>query len=165
MTFVRQWTNYYLREKAMATYSSALVWKTPWTEEAGRLQSIGSLRVGHDWATSLSLFTLMHWRRKWQPTQCSCLENPRDGGAWWAAVYGVAQSWTRLKWLSSSNYYLQTGQMAIEQRLSDQVLNQENLKYSFRTGLFPHNLLSFSQVFADLTCSVATSAEWFRKLP
>ena len=37
------------------------------------------------------------------PLQCSCLENPRDGEAWWAAVYGVAQSWTRLKWLSSSN--------------------------------------------------------------
>ena len=39
-----------------------------WTEEPGRLQSIGSLRVGHDWATSLSVFTFMHWRRKWQPT-------------------------------------------------------------------------------------------------
>ena len=112
---------------------------------------MGLLRVGHDWATPLSLFTLMHWRRKWQPTpvllpgkshgrrslegcslwgrwgldtterlhfhfslscigegngsplQCSCLENPRDGGAWWAAIYGVAQSRTRLKWLSSSS--------------------------------------------------------------
>ena len=101
-------------------------------------------RVGHDRATSLSLFTFMHWRRKWQPTpvflpgesqgwgslvgcspwgrtesdmterlhfhfsfscigegkgnplQCSCLENPRDVGAWWAAIYGVAQSRTRL---------------------------------------------------------------------
>ena len=39
----------------------------------------------------------------WHPLQSSCLENPRDGGAWWAAVYGVAQSWTRLKWLSSSS--------------------------------------------------------------
>ena len=37
------------------------------------------------------------------PLQCSCLENPRDEGAWWAAVYGVTQSWTRLKWLSSSS--------------------------------------------------------------
>ena len=51
--------------------------------------------------TRLSNFTFMHWRRKWQPTQCSCLESPRDGGAWWAAVYGVAQSRTRLKRLSS----------------------------------------------------------------
>ena len=64
---------------------------------------MGSLRVGHDWVASLSLFTFMHWKRKWQPLQYSCLENPRDRGAWWAAVYGVAQSWTRLKRLSSSS--------------------------------------------------------------
>ena len=52
----------------MATHSSILARKIPWMEEPGRLQSMGSLRVGHDWATSLSLFTFMHWRRKWQPT-------------------------------------------------------------------------------------------------
>ena len=52
----------------MAPHSSTLAWKIPWTEEPGRLQSMGSLRVGHDWVTSLSLFTFMHWRRKWQPT-------------------------------------------------------------------------------------------------
>ena len=55
-------------EKAMAPHSSPLAWKIPWTEEPGGLQSLGSLRVGHDWATSLSLFTSMRWRRKWQPT-------------------------------------------------------------------------------------------------
>ena len=113
---------------------------------------MGSLRVRHDWATSLSLFTFMHWRRQWHPTpvlvpgkshgwrslvgcspwghqesnttewlpfhfslscigeghgnplQCSCLENPRDGGAWWSAVYGVEQSRIQLKWLSSRNF-------------------------------------------------------------
>ena len=139
-----------IMEKAMAPHSSTLAWKIPWMEEPGRLQSMGSRRVGRDWATSHSLFTFMLWRRKWQPTpvflsgesqgreslagchpwgrresdmterlhfhfslscigegngnplQCSCLENPKDGGAWWAAVYGVAQSRTRLKWLSSS---------------------------------------------------------------
>ena len=52
----------------MAPHSSTLAWKIPWTEEPGRLQSMGSLRVGHDWATSLWLFTFVHWRRKWQPT-------------------------------------------------------------------------------------------------
>ena len=52
----------------MATHSSTLAWKIPWTEEPGRLQSMGSRRVGHDPATSLSLFTFMHWRGKWQPT-------------------------------------------------------------------------------------------------
>ena len=55
-------------EKAMAPYSKTLAWRILWTEEPGRLQSMGSLRVGHDWAISLSLFTFMHWRRKWQPT-------------------------------------------------------------------------------------------------
>ena len=52
----------------MAPHSSTLAWKIPCTEEAGRLQSMGSQRVQHDGATSLSLFTFMHWRRKWQPT-------------------------------------------------------------------------------------------------
>ena len=52
----------------MATHSSTLAWKIPWTEEPGRLQSMGSLGVGYDWVTSLSLFTFIHWRRKWQPT-------------------------------------------------------------------------------------------------
>ena len=79
----------------MAPHSSTLAWKIPWTEEPGRLQSTGSLRVGDDWATSLSLFTFMHWRRKWPPTPVFLPgENPRDG---------VAQSRTRLKWLSNSS--------------------------------------------------------------
>ena len=55
-------------ENAVATHSSTLAWKIPWTEGPGGLQSMGSLGVRHDWATSLSLFTFMHWRRKWQPT-------------------------------------------------------------------------------------------------
>ena len=52
----------------MATHSSTLAWKIPWMEKPGRLQSMGSLGAGHDWATSLYFFTFMHWRRKWQPT-------------------------------------------------------------------------------------------------
>ena len=88
----------------MAPHSSTLAWKIPWTEEPGRLQSRGSLRVRHDWATSLSLFCLGEGNGN--PLQCSCLENPRDGGAWWAAVYGVAQCRTRLKWRSSSSSIL-----------------------------------------------------------
>ena len=61
------WILFY-SEKAMAPYSSTLAWKIPWMEEAGRLQSMGLLRVGYDWVTSLSLFTFLHWRRKLQPT-------------------------------------------------------------------------------------------------
>ena len=52
----------------MSTHSSTLAWKIPWMEESGRLQSMGLRRVGHDSATSLSFFTFIHWRRKWQPT-------------------------------------------------------------------------------------------------
>ena len=63
----REWLWGFL-EKANVTHSSTLAWKIPWTEEPGGLQSVGSLRVGHDWASSLSLFTFLHWRRKWQPT-------------------------------------------------------------------------------------------------
>ena len=90
-------------EKAMAPHSSTLAWKIPWMEEPGGLQSKGSLRVGHDWATSLSLFTFTHWRRKWQPTPVFLPGESQGRGAWWAAVYGVAQSRTRLKLLSSSS--------------------------------------------------------------
>ena len=90
-------------EKAMAPHSSTLAWKIPWTEEPGRLQSMGLLRVGHNWATSLLLFTFMHWRRKWQPTLVFLPGESRGRGAWWAAVYGVGQSQTRLKRLSSSS--------------------------------------------------------------
>ena len=94
----------------MANHSSTLAWKIPWMAEPGRLQSMGSRRVGHDWATLLLLFTFMHWRTNGNRLQCSCLENPRDGGAWWAGIYGVAQSQTWLKRLSSSSCNSDIGQ-------------------------------------------------------
>ena len=81
-------------EKAMATHSSTLAWKIPWTEEPGRLQSMGSLRVGHNWATSLSVFTFRHWRRKWQPTPVFL-----PGGLLSVGLHRVG----RLKQLSSSS--------------------------------------------------------------
>ena len=90
-------------EKAMAPHSSTLAWKIPWMEEPSGLQLIESLRVGHDWATSLSFFTFMHWRRRWQPTPVLLPGESQGQGAWWAAVYGVAQSQTLLKQLSSSS--------------------------------------------------------------
>ena len=87
-------------EKAMAPHSSTLAWKIPRTEEPGRLQSIGSLRVGHDWTTSLSLFTFMHWRRKWQPTPVFLPgESQGRGSLVGCRLWGH----TRLKWLSSSS--------------------------------------------------------------
>ena len=66
---LESWVNrLYKLTYRMAPHSSTLAWKVPRMEEPGRLQSMGSLRVKQDWATSLSLFTFMHWRRKWQPT-------------------------------------------------------------------------------------------------
>ena len=70
-------------EKAMATHSSTLAWRIPWMEEAGRLWSMGSQRVWHYWATLLSLFTFMHWRRKWQPTPVFL---PRESQGWGSLV-------------------------------------------------------------------------------
>ena len=97
---------FFFSEKAMAPHSSTLAWKIPWTEEPGGLQSMGSRRVGHDRATSLLLFTFIHWRRKWQPTPVFLPgESQGRGGAWWAAIYGVTQSRTQLKWLSSSTHF------------------------------------------------------------
>ena len=88
----------------MAPHSSTLAWKIQWTEEPGRLQSMGLLRVWHDWATSLSLFTFMHWRRKWQPTSVFLPgESQGRGSLVGCHLYGVAQSQTRLKRLSSSS--------------------------------------------------------------
>ena len=70
-------------EKAMATHSSTLAWKIPWMGEPGRLGSMGSRRVRHDWETSLSHFTFMHWRRKWQPTPVFL---PGESQGWWSLV-------------------------------------------------------------------------------
>ena len=88
----------------MATHSSTVAWKIPWMEEPGGLQSMGSVRVRHTTETLHFHFSLSCLGEgNGNPFQCSCLENPRDGGAWWAAVSGVAQSQTRLKRLSSSS--------------------------------------------------------------
>ena len=134
----------------MAPHSSTLAWKIPWMEEPSRLQSMGSLRVGHNFTFTFHFLALekemathssvLAWRipgtgepgglrsmgslesdtteqlhfhfslscigeGNGNPLQCSCLENPREGGAWWAAVYGVTQSRTWLKWLSSSSRF------------------------------------------------------------
>ena len=86
----------------MAPYSSILASKIPWMEEPVGLQSTGSLRVRHDWATSLSLFTFMHWRRNWQPTPLFLPGESQGHGSLVGCCLWVAQSWTRLKQLSSS---------------------------------------------------------------
>ena len=90
-------------EKAMAPHSSTLAWKTPWVEEPGGLQSMGSLRVDTTERLHFHFSLSCIGEGNGNPLQCSCLENPRDRGAWWAAVSGVTQSRTRLKHFSSSS--------------------------------------------------------------
>ena len=87
----------------MAPHSSTLAWKIPWAEEPGGLQSMGSLRVDTTEQLHFHFSLSCIGEGNGNPLQCSCLKNPRDGGAWWAAIYGVAQSRTRLKRLSSSS--------------------------------------------------------------
>ena len=92
-----------LVEKAMAPHSCTIAWKIPWMEEPGRRQFMGLLELD---TTEQLHFHFLLWcigEGNGNPLQYSCLENPRDGGAWWVAVYGVAQSRTRLKRLSSSS--------------------------------------------------------------
>ena len=96
----------YTLEKAMAPHSSTLAWKIPWAEEPGRLQSMGSRRVGHNWATSLSLFTFMCWRRKWQPTPVFLPGESQGRGSLVGCRLWGPQSRTRLKQLSSSIHIL-----------------------------------------------------------
>ena len=87
-------------KKAMATHSSTFAWKFPWTEEPA-VQVGGSPWGGEELDTTKRLhfhFSLSYiGEGNGNPLQCSCLENPKDGGAWWAAIYGAAQSRTRLK--------------------------------------------------------------------
>ena len=80
----------------MATHSSTLAWKITWTEEPGRLQSMASLRVGNDWLTSLSLFTFMHWRRKWQPTPLLIPGMGEPGGLPSMGSHRIGHDWSGL---------------------------------------------------------------------
>ena len=92
-----------MKEKAMAPHSSTVAWRIPGTGEPGRLQSMELLESDTTQRLHFHFSLSCIGEGNGNPLQCSCLENPRDGGAWWAAVYGVTQSQTRLKQLSSSS--------------------------------------------------------------
>ena len=90
----------------MSPHSGTLAWKIPWVEEPGGLQSMGSWRVGHDWATSLSLLTFLHWRRKWRPSPVLLPGASQGRGSLVGCLWGRLESittWTGLKRLSSSS--------------------------------------------------------------
>ena len=89
----------------MAPHSSTFAWKIPWMEKSGGLQSMGLLRSDTTERLPFHFSLSCIGEGNGNPLQCSCLENPRDGRAWWAAVYGAAQGRTRLKQLRSKNNF------------------------------------------------------------
>ena len=122
---------FFLPEKAMAPHSSTLAWKFPWMEEPSGPRSMGSLGVGHDWATSLSLFTFMHWRRKWQPTPVFLLGESQGQGSLVGCRLWGSQSRTQLKRLSSSRiffYYMEL--QSLQKGLFDQQYRKKIFEYS-----------------------------------
>ena len=104
---------------------------------------MGSLRVGNDWATSLSCIG----ERNGNPLQCSCLENPRDGGAWCAAVYSVAQSWTQLNRLSSSSRSCIPARVACGKWLPRWMLWERPLLGLFCWPLHVHSVAFFTILY------------------
>ena len=117
----------------MAPHSSTLAWKIPWTEEPGRPQSMGSLESDTTEPLHFHFSLSCTGEGNGNPLQCSCLENPRDGGAWWATVYGVAQSRTWLKWLSNSRA-LQNGSPSLSNHL-DPSASEQLATFSLRVKL------------------------------
>ena len=124
-------------EKAMAPHSSILVWKIPWTEKPGRLQSMGSLRVGHDWATSLSLFTFMHWKRKWQPIPVFLPGESQGwelGGLLSMGSHRVGQNWRDLA--AAAEYMMRNvGLNEAQTGIKISRRNINNLRYADNTTL------------------------------
>ena len=102
----------------MAPHSSTLAWKIPWTEEPGRLQSMGSLESDTTERLHFHFSLSCIGEGNGNLLQCSCLENPRDGETWWAAIYGVAQSWTWLQRLSSSSSSIYRSNQSILKEIS-----------------------------------------------
>ena len=132
----------------MAPYSSTLAWKIPWMEEPGRLQSMG--REESDTTERLCFHFSLSCigEGNGNPLQCSCLENPRDGRAWWAAFYGVAQSWTQLKQLSSSS-------SSSRERSGVRLLSMLSLRYLVNIKMEIYkNVISILQLFIPKEISV-----------
>ena len=153
----------------MAPHSSTLAWRIPWTEEPGPLQSMGELDTTERLHFHFSLSCTGEGNGN--PLQCSCLENPRDGGAWWAAIYGVMQSQTRLKWLSSSSSSNLTSGLFLKVLIQTFWLKGRNSEVSPTRGnalhLFPHHVNplisrhSGSKLSLVLGCS-RSSLSWDR---
>ena len=145
----------------MALHSITLAWKIPCMEEPDRLQSMGSRRVRHDWATSLSCIG----EGNGNPLQCSCLENPRDEGAWWAAIYGVAQSQIWLKWLSSSSSSNSVNALHMDSHLFPLLFSKTLLIVRSYINLVDHSgaitLLILTPCYNSVSCLLVKSSWLF----
>ena len=136
----------------MAPHSSILAWKIPWAEKPGGLQSMGSGRVGHDWAISLSLFTFMHWKRKWQPTPVF-LPGESQG---WESLVGCHQ-WSRTESDTTEVTWQQQQQQAAWR------LKKQSIQHVFQL------VLSFDEDFIRSTSPLASQyfdlrSEYFLQL-
>ena len=132
----------------MAPHSSTFAWKIPWTEEPGGLQSMGLLESDTTERLHFDFSLSCIGEGNGNPLHCSCLENPRDGGAWWSAVYGVARSRTRLKRLSSSSSL----HVIIERILISNIilLMQECVCSVVSNSLWPYRLAHQAFLFMEL---------------
>ena len=153
-TRVRSRGREYPLEKEMATHSSILAWKISWTEEPGRLQSMGSLRVGHDWATSLSLSSAC-MRAQSHPT----LYNPMDRGPPDSSVHGISQGrilllmWVAVScsrgssWLRDPGGFFTTVPPGKLAKIVLKGLNRINISHVLPHSPFPSPALSFCSFY------------------
>ena len=138
-------------EKAMAPHSSTLAWEIPWMEEPGRLHPWGCKESDTTEQLHFHFSLSSIGEGNGNPLQCSCLENPRDGGAWWAAaVYGVAQTWTWLKRLSSSS--------------SSSLLRKINGCGSLRSQIKITHIAPKNHKSPKITHQSATCSHWYLRL-
>ena len=127
----------------MATHSGTLAWKTPWTEEPGRLQSMGSLRVRHDRATSLSLFTFMHWRRKWKPTPAFLPgESQGRGSLEGCRLWGRTESDTTEATQQQQQHNLELSFFALNGQILKTVIVSLSWTSTVASQLLPDSILS-----------------------
>ena len=136
----------------MATYSSIVSWRILWTEKPGGLLSMGLRRVRHDWS-DLACMHAYIGEGNGNPLQYSCLENPRDREAWWAAIYGVAQNWTWLKQLSSNSLLLRVQLLLFGSQLP---YTKKKEKILYKNNLLDR--LFFSQ--STLYCAEVGGYKW-----
>jgi len=141
----------------MAPYSSTPAWKIPWMEEPRRLHSMGSLRVGHNWATSLSLFTFMHWRRKWQPTPVFLPgESQGQGSLVGCRLWGcrVGHDWSDLAAAAAAAYL---------NKMFTHTQTHTDMKWPNQTQLLAKSgmLAASFQLLYSMASGVTSSKMWF----